>query len=100
MLLPCVVPPRSPLPFMAKLAALMSLKIIELPVVPPATAVTTTVAPVRAAVTKVGMSRVIEVTMAVPSVVVLEFNTTWPVPLPEVTKVKTCGPSATPCGAA
>ena len=57
---------------MEKLAALMLLKTIELPLLPPVTAVTTTVAPLRAAVTRVGMSRVIEVTMLLPSVVVLE----------------------------
>ena len=77
---------------MEKLVALMLLKMIELPLLPPVTAVTTTVAPLRADVTRVGRSRVIAVTMLLPSVVVLEFNTTWPVPLPEVTKVKTCGP--------
>ena len=70
----------------------MLLKTIELPLLPPVTAVTTTVAPLRAAVTTVGMVAAIAVTMLLPSVVVLELNTTWPVVLPEVTKVKTCGP--------
>jgi hypothetical protein len=78
---------------MEKLLTLMLLKTIELPLLPPVTAVTTTVEPLRAAVTTVGRSAVIAVTMLVASAVVLVPIVTWPpVPLLVVTKVKTCVP--------
>src|ERR1043166_6428426 len=84
---PAVVFPRVG-PFAAKFALLILAKGTVLPVAPGDLAVTMTVAPFRTAVAVPGISRLIEVTMLLPSVVVLVLRTTLPVAVPEVTKVK------------
>src|SRR5690348_4424119 len=89
---PETVAPSVPVPFIVKFAELLLTKVIELPDAPPVTAVTMTVELLRTAVTRPPISRLIEVTILVASVVDVEFSTTLPVAVPAVTKVKVCEP--------
>jgi len=84
---------------MEKFALLVFENGIVFPPAPGDVAVTITVAPDLTAVAVPGMSRLIDVTILFPSVVVFELRTTFPVAVPEATKVNVCPPITNCCPA-